>query len=85
VPGLITINDTATTISAAKAGMGLAYLLEARIADELAEGSLEIVLPGHAYPGDPLHIYYDSRRHGHPALRTLVNIIRSENGLTRIG
>jgi DNA-binding transcriptional LysR family regulator len=85
VPGLITINDTATTIAAAKAGMGLAYLLEARIADELADGSLEIVLPDHASPGDPLHIYYDSRRHGHPALRTLVNIIRSENGLTRIG
>ncbi|MBP2549306.1 DNA-binding transcriptional LysR family regulator [Neorhizobium galegae] len=85
VPGLITINDTATTIAAARAGLGLAYLLEARIAEELAAGQLEIVLPDHASPGDAFHIYYDSRRHGHPALRTLVNIIRSENGLTRLG
>jgi DNA-binding transcriptional LysR family regulator len=84
VPGLITINDTATTIRAAKDGLGLAYLLESRIAVELAEGSLQIVLPEHASEGAAFHIYYSSRRHNHPALRTLVNIIRAQNGLTRL-
>ena len=84
VPGLITINDTATTIAAAKAGMGLAYVLEARVAGDLAEGSLQRVLTDHAAPGDPFHIYYSSRRHNHPGLRALVNIIRAQNGLSRL-
>lgn len=84
VNGLITINDTATTIAAAKVGMGLAYLLEARITDEVKSGSLKLVLADFASPEDPLHIYYDSRRHSHPALRTLINIIRIQNGLKRI-
>ncbi|WP_454814805.1 LysR family transcriptional regulator [Labrys neptuniae] len=84
VPGLITLNDTATTITAAKAGLGLAYVLEARIAGELAQGSLKIVLDDHASDGDPFHMYYSSRRHNHPALRTLINIIRMQNGMTRL-
>ena len=84
VPGLITLNDTATTIIAAKAGLGLAYVLEARIAEEVAEGSLEVVLDDQASDGDPFHMYYSSRRHNHPALRTLINIIRLQNGMTRL-
>lgn len=78
VPGLITINNTAATITAAKAGVGLAYLLESRIADELADGSLRVVLNAHAADGEPFHMYYSSRRHKHPALRTLVDIIRGQ-------
>ena len=84
VPGNITIKDTATTISAAKAGLGLAYLLEARIEEELAEGSLKIVLEDYAADDDPLHIYYGSRRHNHPGLRALTNIMRRNNGLPQI-
>ncbi|SMH43435.1 LysR family transcriptional regulator [Azospirillum agricola] len=84
VAGSITINDTATTIAAARAGMGLAYLLEARIAQEVREGSLCIVLADHASAGEPFHIYYDRRRHSHPALRSLVNIIRGHHGLARL-
>lgn len=81
VPGALTINSTATTIAAARAGTGLAYLLEARIARELADGSLKAVLAPFAAAGDPLHIYYSSRRHPHPALRTLINIIRMQQSL----
>ncbi|MEA9391544.1 LysR family transcriptional regulator [Acerihabitans sp. TG2] len=81
VPGLITIKDTATTVSAAKAGIGLAYVLESRIHDELARGTLVNVMPEHFCHGEPFHIYYSSRRHVHPALRELVNIIRVQNGL----
>ncbi|MCQ9148141.1 LysR family transcriptional regulator [Ochrobactrum sp. BTU2] len=82
--GLITINDTATTITAAKAGMGLAYLLESRVSEELHSGSLVRVMDEFASPGDPFHIYYSSRKHNHPALRTLTNIIRVQNGLHRL-
>jgi DNA-binding transcriptional LysR family regulator len=84
VPGHITIQDTATTISAAKAGLGLAYLLESRIADDLASGQLEIVLEDHASSDDPFHMYYSSRHNNHPGLRGLINIIRKQHGLSRI-
>jgi DNA-binding transcriptional LysR family regulator len=81
VPGLLTINDTATTISAAKAGVGIAYVLEARIAQDIASGTLQLILPQHASAEDPFHIYYGSRRYNHPALHVLVNIIREQNAL----
>ncbi|GLU31400.1 LysR family transcriptional regulator [Trinickia caryophylli] len=84
VPGLLTINDTATTISACKAGLGIAYVLEARIADELARGELRIVLERNAYPEDPFHIYYSSRRYKHPALLTLIDIIREQQSLPKL-
>ncbi|MBF6636554.1 LysR family transcriptional regulator [Rouxiella silvae] len=81
VPGLISIKDTATTISAARAGLGLGYFLESRIEEELTQGTLVKVLGDFAAYGAPFHMYYSSRRHGHPALRELVNIIRQQNGL----
>ncbi len=81
VPGLITINNTAATIAAARAGVGLAYVLESRIAAELADGSLRVVLPAHAAAGEPFHMYYSSRRHQHPALRTLIDIMRGQQSL----
>ncbi|MCX7276870.1 MAG: LysR family transcriptional regulator [Burkholderiales bacterium] len=84
VPGAITINDTATSIAAAKSGMGLAYFLEQRIAAELDEGSLQLVLADHAFKAEPFHMYYSGRRHNHPALRKLVNIIRVQQSLSKL-
>jgi DNA-binding transcriptional LysR family regulator len=85
VPGLVTINDTATTISACKAGLGIGYVLETRITEELARGELRIVLEQHAAPEDPLHMYYSSRRYNHPALPVLINIIREQQSLPAVG
>lgn len=84
VPGLLTINDTATTISACKAGLGVAYVLEARIAAELARGELQVVLKKHAFAEDPFHIYYSSRRYKHPALMTLIDIVRRQQSLPKL-
>ncbi|HTH72872.1 MAG TPA: LysR family transcriptional regulator [Trinickia sp.] len=85
VPGLVTINDTATTISACKAGLGIGYVLETRITEELARGELRIVLEQHAAPEDPLHMYYSSRRYNHPALPALINIVREQQSLPALG
>ena len=84
VPGLLTINDTATTISACKAGLGVAYVLAARIAAELARGELQVVLKKHAFAEDPFHIYYSSRRYKHPALMTLIDIVRRQQSLPKL-
>lgn len=84
VPGAITINDTATSIAVAKSGVGLAYLLEQRIGAELADGSLRMVLAEFACKGEPFHMYYSSRRHNHPALRKLIDIIRAQQSLAKL-
>ncbi|MDR6582742.1 LysR family transcriptional regulator [Herbaspirillum frisingense] len=84
VPGLVTINNTAATIAAARAGVGIAYLLEARARKDIEEGALEVLLPEWAAPSEPFHMYYSSRRHAHPALRKLIDIIRLQHGLARL-
>lgn len=84
VPGGMTLKDTATTIDLARAGVGLAYLLESRIHKEIESGELVTVLEAYAAPEDPFHMYYSNRRHGHPALRQLINIISTQNGLSTL-
>jgi DNA-binding transcriptional LysR family regulator len=80
VPGRYVINDTQTTIDAAIDGLGLAYVLERRIAGEVEAGRLEIVLPEWRSEGAGYQIYYPSRRRNHPGLAPLVRIIRENNG-----
>ncbi len=48
VRGPVTTNDSALIRSLAVAGIGLCYALEPLIADELARGSLRVVLEPHA-------------------------------------
>jgi hypothetical protein len=43
------------------------------------------VLDAFAARGEPFHMYYSSRRHSHPALRTLINIIRARQCLPPVG
>jgi DNA-binding transcriptional LysR family regulator len=84
VPGTCTINDTQTTIEAAVNGVGLAYVLRRRVYEQLADGSLEQVLPRWASPGAGFQIYYPSRRHIQPALHQIINLIRHREGLNSI-
>lgn len=79
VPGPYTINDTQTTIDAAVKGLGLAYVLERRVRPELEEGALRVVMPEWASTGVGFYMYYPNRRYNHPALRVLIDIIRSDN------
>ena len=79
--GPYTINDTQTTLDAAVGGIGLAYVLERRVVREIEAGALRVVLPSWASTGAGLHMYYPGRRHSHPALRGLIDVVRRQNGL----
>ncbi len=83
VGGHYVINDTQATIDAAIDGLGLAYVLERRVKEEIKTGRLEIVLPDWRSDGAGYYIYYPSRRRNHPALAHLVRIIRERNGLVK--
>lgn len=78
VPGPISTNETDATVAAAVDGVGLAYCLEVRVADELRTGSLCAVLPEWASLGPPLCLYYPSRHQAQPGLRQLADMIREQ-------
>lgn len=77
-------SDTQTSIDAVMGGLGLAYILEARIAADVEAGRLEVVLPEWSSSGPAMYMYYPSRKRKPPALSQLVNIIRQQQGLTPI-
>lgn len=79
VPGSMSANESDTVVDAALNGVGLAYCLERRVADDIAAGLLEVVLPKWSVAGPPMVMYYPSRRQTLPGLRQLIDMIRSAN------
>ena len=84
VRGPISANETEHAVDAALRGIGFAYCLERRVRQEIEGGELEIALPEWASEGPPFMIYYPSRRQVPPGLRQLIEIIREEQGLSRL-
>jgi len=74
--GALTLDDASLMLSAARAGMGLAYLTEWNVEADLAAGTLVRVLEDWTPPLDGLCLYYPSRRHAPAGLRALVEVIR---------
>lgn len=76
VPGRLTFNEPTLIHEAARAGVGLAYLSEWSVTDDLAAGRLVRVLEDWtpSFPG--LALYYPGRRHVPAALRALIDLIR---------
>lgn len=76
VRGPITTNDFELMRALALAGVGLCYTLEPKIAEELAEGSLRVVLDGYAPEIPGLFLYFPSRAQVSPALKAFVEVAR---------
>ncbi|WP_319532664.1 LysR family transcriptional regulator [uncultured Cohaesibacter sp.] len=84
VRGPLCSNATDQAIEAALQGLGFAYCLESRVRNEVATGRLELVMPNWASEGPPFTIYYPSRRQVPPGLHELIDLIREDQGLTRL-
>lgn len=76
VTGPLTLDDPALILEAAKAGVGLAYLWEWYVTEDLSNGRLVRVLQDWTplFPG--LCLYYPGRRHVPAGLRALIDLIR---------
>ena len=76
VEGPLTLNDTDLILAAALEGVGLACLLEDRVAPDLAAGRLVRVLEDWSptFPG--FFLYYAGRRQTPPALRALIDFLQ---------
>lgn len=76
VTGNLTLDEPQLMLEAARAGLGLTYLTEFNVADDLAAGRLERVLQDWTPPFERLCLYYPGRRHVPATLRALVDLIR---------
>ncbi len=66
-------------IQAAEAGLGIAFVYERLVNEQLKEEKLIHLLPDDNYPADNFCLYYPSRRHIPVPLRTLITWIMDMN------
>jgi len=71
-------NDTALIADFARSGLGLAYLPDIEIADDLAHGRLERVLQPFIAPTSGLFLYFAAKTQGQPKLRALIDMATAQ-------
>ncbi len=76
VDGQLAFNEMNMILNAARAGFGLAYVVEDKVADMIADGQLERVLDDWCPPFAGYHLYYPSRRQLSPAFELLKEALR---------
>jgi DNA-binding transcriptional LysR family regulator len=76
IEGQLVFNTSAIILTAALAGMGLAYLPEGQVQAHLADRRLIQVLADWCPPLSGYHLYYPSRRQHTPAFALLVDALR---------
>jgi DNA-binding transcriptional LysR family regulator len=76
IEGQLTFNTTAQMLSAALAGLGLAYVPEGAVEAHIARGRLKRVLADWCLPFTGYHLYYASRRQSSAAFSLVVDTLR---------
>jgi DNA-binding transcriptional LysR family regulator len=76
VEGQLVFNNTDFIVDAAVAGHGIAFILEERVVEQIAKGTLVRVLHDWCEPFDGYHLYYPSRRQPSPAFSLLLEALR---------
>jgi DNA-binding transcriptional LysR family regulator len=76
VEGSVVFNTMALRLSAALAGLGLAYMPQDQVQAQLKNGQLIRVLADWCPPFPGYHLYYPSRRQHAPAFALLVEALR---------
>jgi DNA-binding transcriptional LysR family regulator len=85
VAGQLVFNGAYQILNAARAGLGLACLLDDMVQGDVAEGRLIRVLADWCPSFSGYHLYYPSRRQLAPAFVMLVNALRFKGELGRNG
>ncbi|MGE5414581.1 MAG: LysR family transcriptional regulator [Syntrophomonadaceae bacterium] len=80
VQGPVTTNDTELIRALGLAGVGLFYIFEPEIADDLRRGDLRLVLEQFAAAVPGFFLYFPSRAQVSPALRAFVDVAREIAG-----
>lgn len=81
----LVVNDTGLIADFARSGLGLAYLPDIEIAQDLADGRLERVLESFTPRSSGLFLYFAAKAHTQPKLRALIDMattLRDADALT---
>jgi DNA-binding transcriptional LysR family regulator len=73
VDGPLIVNTAALAVTAAEAGLGLAYLMDRQVTSGSEEGRLERVLEGLCPSSPGFHIYFPTRAKVLPKLRAFID------------
>jgi len=73
-------DDTTLTLHAVRAGMGMSFLPEWLVDDDLARGLLVRVVPDFSAPAVTLFAVYTSRQHMAPKLRSFIDFLSERMG-----
>jgi DNA-binding transcriptional LysR family regulator len=76
VDGQLAFNDPSMNVRAARAGLGVAYVLEDIVRSDIDSGRLVRVLAEWCAPFSGYHLYYPSRRQPTPAFALIVEALR---------
>ena len=77
VNGPLIVDDMELVLRAVREGIGLAFINETEIADELSDGTFVRVLQDWCQPYPGFFLYYSSRRQQTGALAALLSVLRS--------
>jgi DNA-binding transcriptional LysR family regulator len=80
VQGPVTTNDADLMRTLAVAGVGLVYMVDAQLEDDLRRGRLRLVLEAYAAAVPGFFLYFPSRAQVSPALRAFVSVAREVMG-----
>jgi DNA-binding transcriptional LysR family regulator len=80
VNGAIVTNDGEAAHQFALAGAGIAVKSIWDVGDDMLNGRLRRVLPGHSIPAAPLHAIYPHSQHLAPRVRVFVDFLREQLG-----
>lgn len=76
VEGQVVVNHGAVRLASVLDGLGLAYVPEDQIVENVAAGQLVRALEDWCGPFPGYHLYYPSRRHASPAFSLIVDALR---------
>jgi DNA-binding transcriptional LysR family regulator len=76
VQGPITLDESSLVRIAAQNGVGLGYVIEADVRDDIAEGRLVRVLEDWTPPLAPLALYYPGRKNPPAAFTAFIQMAR---------
>lgn len=76
VDGQLVFNNIAMRLSGVTRGLGLAYMPEDQVAEQIRKGELVRVLEDWCAPFPGYHLYYPNRRHTSPAFALVVDALR---------
>ena len=82
VDGPLVVNDVDLMVKATLAGVGIGYVVEAYIAEELGQGRLKAMLTDWSPPYHSYYLYYASRHQLSAPLRAFIQFLRKRQRAT---